>query len=148
MRISLIKFNGRSSLSVTANVHPPPHPEVTLQRITDVFITSLTERPSCGSRSQGPRRWERAFTPHLLFIVNFLPRNRPQKCKVTAAKLSRKLTGPGVAGDAGDPPRPGRSTLVFSLIYRACIAEPATQSESPRGRGKGEDKKREGCNRG
>lgn len=48
-----------------------------------------------------------------------------QKCKLTATKLSRKLTGPGVAGTRAFAIHPVDPRSCSSLIYCACIAEPA-----------------------
>lgn len=59
-----------------------------------------------GLRLMGPGCWWRgvagngAFRPHLLFIVNFLPRNHP-KMQTDCRKIKQKINWPQVTEDAG-----------------------------------------------
>lgn len=50
--------------------------------------------------------WDRAFRPHLLFIVNFLPRNHP-KMQTDCHKIKQKINWPGGREDAGVCRTPG-----------------------------------------
>lgn len=85
---------------VTASV-----PRVTLQRITDIFIISPDREAELqrgpGSGSQGPAGGN-GLSHHICYLLLISCHVIIQKCKLTAAKLSRKLTGLGVTGDAGD----------------------------------------------
>lgn len=72
--------------------------------------------------------WEWAFRPHLLFIVNFLPRNHP-KMQTDCRKIKQKINWPRVTRMRAFAV-PGWSALMFSLIYWACIAEPAAWAQT------------------
>lgn len=72
--------------------------------------------------------WEWAFRPHLLFIVNFLPRNHP-KMQTDCRKIKQKINWPQVTRMRVFAV-PSWSALVFSLIYWACIAEPAAWAQT------------------
>lgn len=86
-----------------------PSPPITLQRITDIFITSLTERASreSGSTPSDGARWlhgvRNGLSHHICYLLLISCHVIIQKCKLTAAKLSRKLTGPRSVGCGCSP---------------------------------------------